>query len=566
MVFLPIVERELRVAARKPGTIGWRVLAALVALVLGAAFLGLSRAMGVSTVGFGRALFGTLTWLTLGVALAAGLFFTADSLSQEKRDGTLGFLFLTDLGGFDVVGGKLAATSLRSSFALLAVFPILAVTLLMGGVTGAQFWQTCLALVNALFGSLVAGLLVSSVSRDAQRALAATFVLLVLLCAAGPIADAMRMGVRGKSFQPLLSFTSPAYVFWAASAWGKSGYWTGLLTSHLMAWACLVCAGVLVRRTWQDRPLKLGSHALFRSRSHAGPRRSRKLLDPNPVAWLSIRGRRHSIGVWLIAVLAICALGAMVAMRQSMVWMVWGQLNWILLMGLYLWAASQGSGFLVDARRSGLLELLLVTPLSGAQVIAGQWRGLLRAFGCPIGLLVLVMAVGAAASQGVSRGMMPSGSGAPALGLVAAGLLGMANGLMLAANIVTLVWVGMWMGLSSKNSGLAALKTLLFVQFLPWLVISFASVLISGLLLASSFIQAGFAGGAPSATALVTFPLILSGVTALLTFVKDAAFISWARAQLKTRFREQATQSFERTVRVPPPVQPRIPAPPPLQV
>src|SRR5207302_3253582 len=130
---------------------------------------------------FGKGLFTVLTWLSLAVALSAGLFFTSDCLSEEKREGTLGFLFLTDLRGYDVVFGKLLATSLRAICALLAVFPILAVTLLMGGVTGAQFWRTVFALVNALFISLAAGMFVSAISRDSQKALSATLLLLVLL-------------------------------------------------------------------------------------------------------------------------------------------------------------------------------------------------------------------------------------------------------------------------------------------------------------------------------------------------------------------------------------------------
>src|SRR5215472_11249660 len=154
MTLLPIVQRELRIAARKRSTVWFRVVVALAALVIGSGFLIMNLAMGAGSARFGSGLFGTLTWMALAATLAAGVFFTADSLSEEKRDGTLGFLFLTDLRGYDVVGGKLLATSLRGSYALLAFFPVLAVTLLMGGVTGGQFWRTSLALINALFCSL----------------------------------------------------------------------------------------------------------------------------------------------------------------------------------------------------------------------------------------------------------------------------------------------------------------------------------------------------------------------------------------------------------------------------
>src|SRR5690242_17627334 len=119
---LPIAERELRVAARKRSTFWLRIIAALVAFIIGTGFLILTRVgLGMGPFTLGSGLFATLTWLGLGVALAAGPFLTSDCLSEEKRSGTMGFLFLTDLRGYDVVLGKLLATSHRGLCALLGV-------------------------------------------------------------------------------------------------------------------------------------------------------------------------------------------------------------------------------------------------------------------------------------------------------------------------------------------------------------------------------------------------------------------------------------------------------------
>src|SRR5207244_11621170 len=105
MTFLPIVERELRVAARKRGTYWLRVVTSVAAMLIGGAFLLLSMSGLFPNSSLGPVLFGVVTWLAVLAAAAAGLFFTSDCLSEGKREGTMGFLFLTYLRGYDVVGG-----------------------------------------------------------------------------------------------------------------------------------------------------------------------------------------------------------------------------------------------------------------------------------------------------------------------------------------------------------------------------------------------------------------------------------------------------------------------------
>lgn len=93
MTFLPIVERELRVAARRPGTYWTRWLAALGMMVVWLLLFAVNRR--VSAAELSKTLFVALGVLALGFCLFAGVFLTADCLSEEKREGTLGLLFLT---------------------------------------------------------------------------------------------------------------------------------------------------------------------------------------------------------------------------------------------------------------------------------------------------------------------------------------------------------------------------------------------------------------------------------------------------------------------------------------
>jgi hypothetical protein len=214
-------------------------------MVIGGAFLLLSKAGVFTMTSLGVVLFHVVTWLAMAAVAAAGLFFTSDCLSEEKREGTLGFLFLTDLRGYDVVGGKLLATSLRCFYALLAVMPVLAVTMLMGGVTGEQFWKTSLALFNALLCSLAAGMFVSALSRDPQKAMAATFSFLMLWIFGGMLADWICGLVARRSLAPRWSLTSPFYVFVMGGAWERTPFCTALGIMQVMAWILVGLASVL---------------------------------------------------------------------------------------------------------------------------------------------------------------------------------------------------------------------------------------------------------------------------------------------------------------------------------
>ena len=191
MTFLPIVERELRVAGRQRGTYWTRLVVALVAVIIGAGIFFTRPA--VDPVELGKSIFLGLGGVSLAYGLIAGRLFTADCLSFEKREGTLGLLFLTDLRGHDVVLGKLAATSMKGFYGLLAVFPVLAVPLLMGGITNGEFWRMVLVLTNTCLFSLAIGLFVSALCRESRTAFAVNFFLLLFLVLAGPAAGGSLM-------------------------------------------------------------------------------------------------------------------------------------------------------------------------------------------------------------------------------------------------------------------------------------------------------------------------------------------------------------------------------------
>src|SRR5436190_6350312 len=186
VTFLPIVARELRVASRRRATYWVRSGAALGVIVLGTWFFLMMRHEPPQQVAL--ILFGILTGVAVLYCLLSGVRATSDCLSEEKREGTLGLLFLTDLKGYDVVLGKLAATSLNGLYGVLAVVPMLAIPLLMGGVTLGEFGRMALVAVNTLFFSLSLGICVSALSRVARKAASVTFGLILVISVLPPLA------------------------------------------------------------------------------------------------------------------------------------------------------------------------------------------------------------------------------------------------------------------------------------------------------------------------------------------------------------------------------------------
>ena len=595
MTILPILARELVVAARKRATFWLRVGAAVAGLVVaGCCLMLLSLGPFVSTT-MGSFLFGTLSWLSAATVLCAGLFFSSDCLSEERREGTLGLLFLTDLRGYDVAGGKLLANSLRAFYGLLAIFPIMAVTLLMGGVTGEQFGKTCLALVNALFVSLAAGLAVSAFSRDSQKALAGTFILILALTLGGPIFDATISGLWKRPFHPLLSLASPGYVLVTARQWGRTAYWLALGVNQVIAWMLFALACFRVPRAWQDKNGRsdLATKSRGYNWKYGGRRRRarlrRKLLERDPVRWLVCRERWQSAALWLVVLLLGGCFALVAGTQQREFWMFWTYLGAIASFGLYLWVASQAGRFFIEARRTGLTELLLVSPLKSGALVQGHWRALLGLFGIQLALILCLEAAASSLSQSAWRRVAAQAQAAataaatitnssaalktnggvvvasssnstsvsysfsvtaptPFTPKIAFGDLfswpDLALALLVvastAANFMALAWFGTWMGMTSRTASLATLKTIAFVQVIPGLVFYFASMTLTFAVLIPRLSSSATAG----ARMIAWFPLLTGAISALLALGKDVGFIIWSRRRLNSAFRELASQAL----------------------
>lgn len=488
MTFLPIVDRELRVAARRRSTYWLRSVISLLAVVVGSCiFIWYSNA-AQKTVG--PHIFIGLAILALIYCVIVGRHATADCLSEEKREGTLGLLFLTDLKGYDVVLGKLAATSVNGFYALLAVFPVLAVPLLMGGVSSGEFWRMALALMNTFLFSLAVGIFVSSFSRDARRVVTMYFAVLLFFLVLLPAMGAVLVYYINPSLvvarwlffaSPGCSFVLSFDLFYNSSVGGYANadnYIWAMGTVHALTWLLVLLACWIAPRSWQDRPGRRGKRSWreFWEQSSFGspPKRKafrRRLLDINAFYWLAAR---HRLKPWLV-----WAGLSMIGLWWLIGWLTAGQIWFddsikvtgaaLLNLLLKVWIGVESSQRLAEEQKMGSLELLLSTPLTVGDIVRGQFLALRRQFLAPIcAVLAIEFWILYLLETSYRREAMM-------VGILIWGLV------MLLADVAALFWVAMLAALITRNPSHAPITTITRVLLLPWIPFVFVTVL-SGLM------------------------------------------------------------------------------------
>ena len=537
---LPIAERELRVAARNPKTYRSRSITACAVLATVGLTLWMMERLG-STFINGTDIFRGITTAALFISVFTGAAQTADCLSEEKRNGTLGLLFLTDLKGYDIVLGKLLATSLHTLYGLLAASPLFAITFMLGGVKLGEFWRIMLNLTASLLLSLSSGLLVSALSRHYRRAQSATSsIMLVFMFGLPGISELLRRNGYPPELASVLQFLSPLnthlMAFDAASALRSNFFWWSVLTTLLLAFGFLGLASWILPRSWQDQtdgPNKPYGQR-WRERwqlMKLGPESDRKKfrvwqLNTNPFYWLASRERFNTLPLWILIVTVPGALvGVWFAYANSdpnfaAAMCVVGGI--VLALALVLNFSSTACQRLAEDRESGTLELLLSTPISVRTILQGQWRALGRQFVGPIAAIALVeWGIFWTLKSGAIRGANDDLSAGSVLLFATIAL----------ADLIALGWIGMWMALRVKLANHAAGAAFWRILLLPWPVVLLILILISWAWdpsdMASRF----------SSLASVTIVSVI--------MLNNLSWSIWSWRKLNKEFRTAATDRFQ---------------------
>jgi ABC-type transport system involved in cytochrome c biogenesis permease component len=341
--------RELRAESRHGFTYWVRALGAgaLMVAALFAVDEGINGGNGGSLFSSMNKILFCITWIIVPLA-------TADCISREKRQGTLVLLFLTPLQPGDIVIAKAIANGLRLLSLLLAAIPVMAIPVLMGGVSMEDIIAGTLIMVSSFASAIGAGLLASTLTR--RRIFAQVMALLISVV-----------------LLPLF------VVVYGNSSW--FGCFFLFFVSLILLLVCYCLAVKRLRSTWQENPPS--AFSIWFEETFCTPKfflalfkkYIQRKMEKNPIGWLQQRTWRGRMIVWGWLGILISVYSC-IFVQQSFFVPVLAGIHEIIGYGLLISMVLTAAGSFQLERESGLLELLLVSPISTWQIISGRIRGI----------------------------------------------------------------------------------------------------------------------------------------------------------------------------------------------
>lgn len=356
----PLIVRELRAEARRANTYWMRALAA--GFVIALMMFAVTNAGAASS---GALLFQAITqalWIAVLIIVST---MTGDSISRERREGTLGLLFLTPLNAREIVLGKTLLHATRAIVILLSVLPVIGLPFLLGGITAQMLIESLVITCSALILAIGSGMVATVHNTEWMQSLVSS----VLLCALASVCVT--------AVSEIFPFALPAIPI-----------------SAFLLYRAIQHAGNRLENHWQEEEaakaqpfwVRLFDESEF---FHAAFRwDTRKARDRNPIAWLQEYNWTSRLTKWGWCALLVVAqllilmdeLGSIRFRRH-----VEFQMNLYRLTSLGI-AFTAAASFRRE-RQTGALELLLVTPVSAAQLIWGRLQGVWFHFFPPFAIL-----------------------------------------------------------------------------------------------------------------------------------------------------------------------------------
>lgn len=302
MLVGPILSRELLTTPRRPRHYVVRGMAASLFFVL--LWTGWQAILGFQTeqklgdlAHFNAILFPLFAYTQLALVIFAASMYGATSVSYEKDRRTFVLLLVTRLFDSEIVLDKFLGAMLQVAAAMLAGLPVVAITMLLGGVGGGQLVETYAVTFGAALASAALGVFIAVWRDKTFQAVAMTILTLVFaLLAVEVLAASSREGAQWAAslspFRAIADVVDPTL----RTAGPLAGPALGFLLTSLAISALSLTTAIVGLRRWNPRgePIQQPDAETSPAAEEGAPRRrpSRAVWD-NPVLWREMRTRAY---------------------------------------------------------------------------------------------------------------------------------------------------------------------------------------------------------------------------------------------------------------------------------
>jgi ABC-type transport system involved in multi-copper enzyme maturation permease subunit len=515
----PIFNREFLTVPRRGRHHTARVAALALLWVIGVtawqATVGFTKdaALG-ETARFGLLLFQIVSFVELTLLVFFSALSAASTVAQEKDRRTFILLLLTDMRDYEIVLGKMLGSLLPIAVLFAITVPFFALTLLLGGVSGAQVMQAVAVMAATAVAAGSLGALVALWRERTFQALAlAVLGIVFYLFVVQGVGLLGRLVTGGADWSLITAwldpFTAMLYVLEPPDPEPVLHPAYGFAVSMALLCVALNGLGIWKLRKWnpsgepvqqREAPEDSDDSPEVRAKAHAAPGPVRQVWA-NPILWREIRtlayGRRPLLvkiayGV-VIALVCYFAFGALHAGPERPAFAAAYGLVPATILSLLL-VSAQAVTSITSERDGKALDLLLVTDVSPKEFVFGKLGGVLynaKEFILPPLLIAVYYAVQGALAYTRGDDVAIVRNFGPLLCVLGAILV-------LVAFVMTL---GLHVALRIENSRLSVVHTLGTVFFLSvGALVSIYLIVINGgslgnqLLSFSAFIGLGIGG------------------------------------------------------------------------
>ena len=347
------------------------------------------------TARFGLLLFQIITYVQLTLLLFFSALSAAGTVAQEKDRRTFVLLLITDMRDYEIVLGKMLGSLLPIMLFLLGTVPVLALMLLLGGISLEQLIQAILILFATAIGAGSLGGLVALWREKTFQALALAVLFLVLyICVVqGVSIIAASFGIDGAQFQAWLDpfqalatvMAPPDHPILMAPAY--------IYTIVMIGWSVVLNGlGVYKLRDWnpagepiiqRDAPSEEELEAIDRAKAHAAPGAVREVWA-NPILFREIATLAYGRRPLLVKLAFGVVLSLILYFAVSELHRPNGRPSFAAAYGIVpvailslLLISAQAVTSITSERDGRCLDLLLVTDLSPREFVFGKMGGVI---------------------------------------------------------------------------------------------------------------------------------------------------------------------------------------------